>query len=342
MCIEGSRAHEILSYVSVEPGVARGGGGSTLLGPPVSTTRLLPESVHLSLAKTQSLRWTVADREARLDGKCPSYSLYWALCALRSGPVRTSFLRTWRYDSSSPCSAAARSGLGSDNSIASSGRGSRSGGCGGARRSMSFSRRTSFAGTGRASVPSGTGSRDAVHPVERPSTARLQSSFAPWPSPIPSGARRASMVSSSSSVSTFHNAPLVGSCLVARNDPRRPGEPSSRTTSPISSLRLLLGAHGDLSRALCVRGPASSPPQGRAFQRDRLPYCCVDGAADHRSFSRRLSAALPPPRSRQCLRRRVSTTGEEHRHRRGSRHAALAVAEPLRRARDRHHPTRTP
>src|SRR5207253_8616375 len=35
--------------------------------------------------KTQPLRWTVADREARLDGKCPSYSLYWALCALRSG-----------------------------------------------------------------------------------------------------------------------------------------------------------------------------------------------------------------------------------------------------------------
>ena len=56
----------------------------------------------------------MADREARLDGKCPSYSLYWALCALRSGPARTSFLRTWRYDSSSPCSAAARSGLGSD------------------------------------------------------------------------------------------------------------------------------------------------------------------------------------------------------------------------------------
>src|SRR2546426_6334737 len=29
---------------------------------------------------------------------------------------------------------------------------------------------------------------------------------------------------------------VVGSCLVARNDPRRPGEPSSRTTSSISSL----------------------------------------------------------------------------------------------------------
>src|SRR5467141_61436 len=53
--------------------------------------------------------------------------------------------------------------------------------------------------------------------------------------PIPSGERRASMASSSSSVSTFHNARLVGSCLVARNRPRRPGEPSSRTTSLISS-----------------------------------------------------------------------------------------------------------
>jgi putative transposase len=35
---------------------------------------------------------------------------------------------------------------------------------------------------------------------------------------------------------------------------------------------------------------------------------------------------------------RVSTTGEEHRHRRGSHHTALAVAEPLRRACDRHDP----
>ena len=141
----------------------------------------------LSLAKTQSLRWTVADREARLDGKCPSYSLCWALCALRSGPAPTSFLRTWRYDSNSPCSAAARSDLGSDDSIASSGCGSRSGGRGGAKRSMSFSRRPSFAGTGRASAPSGTGSPDAVEPVDRRSLARLQSSSAPWPSPFPSG-----------------------------------------------------------------------------------------------------------------------------------------------------------
>ena len=44
------------------------------------------------------------------------------LGALRAalGPARTSFLRTWRYDSNSPCSAA-RSDLGSVHSIASSG-----------------------------------------------------------------------------------------------------------------------------------------------------------------------------------------------------------------------------
>src|SRR3989441_12462363 len=265
MCIEGSRAHEILSYVSVEPGVARGGGGSTLLGPPVSTTRLLPESVHLSLAKTQSLRWTVADREARLDGKCPSYSLYWALCALRSGPARTSFLRTWRYDSSSPCSAAARSGLGSDNSIASSGCGSCSGGCGGARRSMSFSRRPSFAGTGRASAPSGTGSPDAVQPVDRPSTARLQSSFAPWPSPIPSGARRASMVSSSSSVSTFHNAPLSAHASSRETTladlANLPPEPRRRSRL----YRLLLGA-----QAFIVQAHTAVCP--KLHQRNLNPY----------------------------------------------------------------------
>src|SRR2546422_332525 len=52
---------------------------------------------------------------------------------------------------------------------------------------------------GRASVRSGTGSRGAVEPVVRPSIRRSPSSSAPWPSPIPSGARRASMASSSSS-----------------------------------------------------------------------------------------------------------------------------------------------
>jgi len=42
----------------------------------------------LSLAKTQSLRWTVADREARLDGKCPSYSLAGRSARCARGPHR--------------------------------------------------------------------------------------------------------------------------------------------------------------------------------------------------------------------------------------------------------------
>ncbi len=70
----------------------------------------------------------------------------------------------------------------------------------------------------------------------RETTRRLGDRKArPHHGPRQSGERRASMASSSSSVSTFHNARLVGSCLVARNRPRRPGEPSSRTTSLISS-----------------------------------------------------------------------------------------------------------
>ena len=44
--------------------------------------------------------------------QCTSYSLCWALCALRWEPAWTSFLRTWRYDSNSSCSVAARSALG--------------------------------------------------------------------------------------------------------------------------------------------------------------------------------------------------------------------------------------
>src|SRR5467141_5103044 len=60
--------------------------------------------------------------------QCTSYSLCWALCALRWEPARNSFLRTWRYDSNSLCSVAARSALGLAPSIDSSGYGSRSGG----------------------------------------------------------------------------------------------------------------------------------------------------------------------------------------------------------------------
>src|SRR5262249_17946776 len=73
--------------------------------------------------------------------QCTSYSLCWVLCALRWEPARTSFLRTWPYDNNSPCSVAARSAFGLAPSIDSSGYGSRSGGRGGARRSMWFAPR---------------------------------------------------------------------------------------------------------------------------------------------------------------------------------------------------------
>src|SRR5882724_1878459 len=240
MCVEGTRAHEILSYVPVEPGVARGGGGSTLLGPPVSTTRLptgerSPVVGQNSVATLDSGRQrSEAGRQmplvfallgalsaalgARSDFVLENLALRQQLALLRRRalrpPIETTFSAwTTMLPRRRPgpvdkvICASGLSDLGSDNSIASSGCGSRSGGRGGAKRSMSFSRRPSFAGTGRASAPSGTGSPDAVEPVDRRSLARLQSSSAPWPSPIPSGARRASMVSSSSSVSTFHNAP---------------------------------------------------------------------------------------------------------------------------------------
>src|SRR6266403_4007464 len=62
--------------------------------------------------------------------QCTPYSLCWALCSLRWEPARTSFLRTWRYDSNSLYFAAARSALGLAPSIDSSGYGSRSDGRG--------------------------------------------------------------------------------------------------------------------------------------------------------------------------------------------------------------------
>src|SRR5882724_10075934 len=208
MCVEGTRAHEILSYVPVEPGVARGGGGSTLLGPPVSTTRL-PTGERSPVVGQNSVATLDSGRQRSEAGR--QMPLVFALLGALSAALgaRSDFVpeNLALRQQLALLRGRALSDLGSDNSIASSGCGSRSGGRGGAKRSMSFSRRPSFAGTGRASAPSRTGSPDAVELVARPSIARLQSSSAPWPSPIPSGARRASMVSSSSSVSTFHNAP---------------------------------------------------------------------------------------------------------------------------------------
>src|SRR5438128_7282525 len=94
--------------------------------------------------------------------------------------------------------------------------------------------------------------------------------------------------------------------------------------------RLLRRAHGDVPRALRVRSPPPSPPPSRTFQRDRLPYRGLDGAAACRGLPARLGAPVPHPRSRRHLRRTVSTTSEGHRSCRGPHHAALPVAEPFR------------
>src|SRR5712664_1494489 len=94
--------------------------------------------------------------------------------------------------------------------------------------------------------------------------------------------------------------------------------------------RLLRRAHGDVPRALRVRSPPPSPPPSRTFQRDRLPYRGLDGAAGCRGLPPRLGAPVSHPRSRRHLRRTVSTTGEGHRSCRGPHRAALPVAEPFR------------
>ncbi len=73
--------------------------------------------------------------------QCPSFSLYWALCAPQSGLTGIWRLRTWRLDSNSPCSAAGRNDHGSGRWIAPSGSGSLGVGQGGARRSTSFAPR---------------------------------------------------------------------------------------------------------------------------------------------------------------------------------------------------------
>ena len=150
-----------------------------------------------------SCRWPKLDHQA---GRAPAGKRGWTamslvlalLGALRAAlGTRTDLvLENWRSDSRSPCSATARSDFGSVPSIACSGCGSRSGGHGGARRSMSSSLGPSFGGTGKASARSGTGNRDAVEPVVRRSLPISPSSSVPWPSPIPSGARRESMASS--------------------------------------------------------------------------------------------------------------------------------------------------
>src|SRR2546428_8524875 len=65
----------------------------------------------------------------------------WRACARRSEPAPTLHSRTWRSDSSSPCSAVDQSDRDSGASIAPSGYGSPTGGLDGARRSISYAPR---------------------------------------------------------------------------------------------------------------------------------------------------------------------------------------------------------
>src|SRR2546426_3689518 len=59
--------------------------------------------------------------------------------------------------------------------------------------------------------------------------------------------------------------------------------------------RFLRRAHGDVPRALRVRSPPPSPPPSRTFQRDRLPYRGLDGAAGCRGLPARLDAPVSHP-----------------------------------------------
>src|SRR2546423_959175 len=49
----------------------------------------------LSLARTSICMLDVGRQGGEAGRQCTSYSLCWALCALRWEPARTSFLRTW-------------------------------------------------------------------------------------------------------------------------------------------------------------------------------------------------------------------------------------------------------
>ena len=70
----------------------------------------------------------------------------------------------------------------------------------------------------------------------QPSARSLPVSSVPWRARICFGVPPASMASYSSSGSKFRSAPLPGSChVVGSSHPRKPGEHSSRTTSPTSS-----------------------------------------------------------------------------------------------------------
>jgi hypothetical protein len=102
-------AGKLLSFKEIR-GTCLGYGSDSIDGSafgPELTERLLStakEIVELgikdpvSLAKTRSRDWTRSWPGATLE-QCPSFSLYWALCAPQSGPIGIWRLRTWRSDS---------------------------------------------------------------------------------------------------------------------------------------------------------------------------------------------------------------------------------------------------
>src|SRR2546425_637755 len=98
----------------------------------------------------------------------------------------------------------------------------------------------------------------------------------------------------------------VSQRTVGRLMPRRAKPPSQTSRTFLENHRrsclgrLLRRAHGDVPRALRVRSPPPSPPPSRTFQRDRLPYRGLDGAAGCRGlrngvvYSHASLTQLPP------------------------------------------------
>src|SRR5438876_8865974 len=103
-----------------------------------SSSGLALSSTRLSFAKIVLQDWTMGQLHASHGPQCPSHSLCGAPCARRSEPAPTLHSRTWRSDSSSPCSAVDQSDRDSGASIVSSGYGSPTIGLGGERRFISF------------------------------------------------------------------------------------------------------------------------------------------------------------------------------------------------------------
>ena len=229
----------------------------------------------------------MGQRHASHGPQCSSHSLCGAPCARRSEHAPTSHSRTWRSDSSSPCSAVDQSDRDSGASIAPSGCGSPTGGLSGARRSISYAPRPSFAGTGRGFRAFWTW-KSRRGRVGRPRV----------------GSEIAELVRTMALANPLWGAPRIhGELLmlgfdisqqsVARLMPRRPKPPSQTWRTflqnhladlvsvdffvvPTATFRVLY--------VLVVLLP-SSPPN-RALQRDRFPDRRLDRATTRRGVPR--------------------------------------------------------